>query len=125
MTIQMRQNTMSIRAQVEAAIMSTRIQFQLASASSKEIGEAWFDDEDRRKEVRRGHSIRGALLISEWQFLQRARGILPSMTDEQEGQIIASVFERYPDAESMWDSFRGTFSPEFVEWFEEQRAKAA
>ena len=59
LTIQMRQNTMSIRAQVEAAIMSTRIQFQLASASSKEIGEAWFDDEDRRKEVRRGHSIRG------------------------------------------------------------------
>jgi len=38
---------------------------------------------------------------------------------------IVSLFNDFRSIEGYWEAMRRTFQPEFVEWVEEQRSKAA
>ncbi len=61
----------------------------------------------------------------QWQFLHSGRGLLLSTNQAALGIRIAGLFDTYRDFEDWWQSNTWFFLPEFVEWVEEQRSKAA
>ena len=123
LTLQTRQNTQAIQVQAEGNTLATQIQFSLASAASKELMEAWFDDtEAQRDNRRRLHGV-AILSIAEWYFNQGRKGVLPFYGGQQ--RHVAGLFQLYPGLDRIWEASQYRYAPEFVEWVEEQRQSAA
>ena len=128
LALQTRQNTLAISAQVDAARVSTSIHLQLAIAASPELMEALTEDrvgdvvinEDRRSRV-----WRAVLYNWQWQFVQGRRGLLPTYQEVGVASGVRSFFSTYRSFEGWWEGSQTNYIPEFVEFVEEQRAKAA
>ena len=67
---------------------------------------------------------RARFCVVEWWFTQLRRSVVSS----QEAQIahrLGTYFNDFRSVEGWWENARPSYTPEFVEWVEEQRSKAA
>ncbi len=65
------------------------------------------------------------LTMFSWQLLQARRGLLPSFNQGTVEAWLISFFSNQRSFERWWEGWKRFFGPEFVEFVEEQRAKAA
>ena len=67
-----------------------------------------------------------AVFVSfQWQFAQARRGLLPTFNEAGIASAVRGLFTAYRSCEGWWEATKPTYFPEFVEWVEEQRPKAA
>ena len=127
LAFQTRQNTMAISAQLDVASISALQSFRLAAATSNELGEA--PSEDRTdvttSQARRADFWSAQFLTWQWQHHQARRGLLPTFNQAALGGAVRNVFNRYRSFDDWWDDAKQHFLPDFVEFVEEQRSKAA
>ena len=76
-------------------------------------------------EERRSLCWRAQVAHFQWLFVQIQRGLLPTVTVAGVRSVILSLFSKYRSFNRHWEWQTPTLVPEFVEWVEEQRAKAA
>jgi len=124
LTVQTRQNAKALQAQAEGDTLAAQIQFGLASAASKELSEAWFEGEEAQRDYRRRQHGIAVLSLAEWYFYQGEKGLLP-FRPGLERHVGAGLFQLYPGLDRIWEASQDRFRPEFVEFIEEQRSKAA
>ena len=125
---QTRQNTMAIGAQLDAAVIDARQNIFLSAATSSELVEAIREDStgDGTANQMRLFAYWGSLITYiEWQHKQARRGLLPSFNETGTGGAVGSLFSASHGFAGFWEGIRNLFTPDFVEWVEEQRAKAA
>ena len=67
----------------------------------------------------------GVLLLWQWQLHQARRGLLPTFDEAGQAVSVRALFNVFRSFEGWWEAGKQTFLPEFVEWVEEQRSKAA
>ena len=120
LTVQTRQNTRAIQAQAENSRVANTIQNLLTSATSRDLAEAWYEDEESQQAMRRRNHALSVFSSWEWEFRQQRRGVLVSR-----GAPVSAVFHRYPGMEAVWDAHSADFPTEFVTWIEAQRSSAA
>ncbi len=128
LAFQTRQNTMAIASQVDSARISASSHIGLAVAASAEIMEALAEDragDVTLNEERRISVWRVIFYNFQWQFVQGQRGLLPTYHEAGVSGGILSFFAAYRSFEGWWELTKTSYVPEFVEWVEEQRAKAA
>ena len=65
------------------------------------------------------------IVSSHWQFHQARRGLLPSFNEAGMGRRLSALFSIYRDFGGFWQTAKTGYTPEFVEFVEEQRSKAA
>ena len=61
----------------------------------------------------------------QWHIHQSRRGLLPTFNEAGAGANVGNFFAAFRSFEGWWEVQKPNFSPEFVEWVEEQRSKAA
>ncbi len=128
LALQTRQNTQAIGAQLDAALMAARQSAQLASATSSELTEALVEDSslDITPNLHRLAMYWQTLLTGyQWQRDQARRGLLPSFNERGVASAVGGSFRTYRSYAEYWNGVKGNYLPEFVDWVEEQRAKAA
>ncbi len=128
LTLQTRQNTLAIAAQVDSARISASSQLGLTVAASAEIMEAMAEDrvgDVAVNEDRRGSVWRVALYNFQWQFVQGRRGLLPTYQEAGVAAGVRSLSSTYRSFDGWWETSRINYVSEFVEFVEEQRHKAA
>ncbi len=128
LALQMRQNTMAIAAQLDAAHISATQALMLTASTSTELLEALAEDRADSMTIndgRRGNYWLAQVLTWQWQHHQARRGLLPTFNEAGLGRVVGNMFNRYRSFEGWWEDARGLHLPEFVEFVEEQRSKAA
>ncbi len=129
LALQTRQNTMAIASQVDSARISASSHVGLTVATSAELMEALAEDRtDGRttNEMRRNEYWVARFYWFQWNFSQAQRGLLASTIEARLALRVRDFFNTYRSAETWWDGTKHSrLSPEFVEWVEEQRSKAA
>ncbi len=128
LALQTRQNTLAIAAQLDAQRISSTLQLGLTHATSTEILEALREDQiDARpiNEIRRGQYWFPLLYHFQWQLAQAQRGLVPTFNEVAMARAVRNYFNGYRSFEGWWQNAKPSFFPEFVEWVEEQRSKAA
>ena len=121
LALQTRQNTAAISAQVDAAGIAATLNLNMSMASSDEILNAMIEDQTAEssrslRALRLDSVFRAGFRTWQWQFIQGRRGLLPAYSD---------FFTFYSSFESWWEREGVHLVPEFVEFVEQQRAKAA
>ena len=128
LAMQTRQNTMAISAQLEAATLSANQTSLLSAATSTELEEALAEDRTddvTSHQVRRAAFWASVLISMQWQLHQGRGGLLPTFDEAAIADWIRGFFVDFRSFEDWWDRMKGTYRPEFVEFVEDQRAKAA
>ena len=128
LAMQTRQNTMAISAQLDAATVSATQANIMSVATSSDLVEAmrenWTADVTTNQ-LRLTFYWSAIFASFQWQFKQARRGLLPSYDEAEIGAIAGHYFNIFRGFETWWEAIKPTYLPEFVEWVEEQRAKAA
>ncbi len=129
LTLQTRQNTAAIGAQLDAARISTIQANLLTQATSSELLEAMAEDtingEGMTTNPRLSAYWTAEFFTHQWNLVQGRRGILPTYNEAATKQRVSDMFTTYRSVEGWWEIRKPHFLPEFVELVEEQRAKAA
>ncbi len=128
LALQTRQNTMAIAVQVDSARVNASTHVGLTVAASAEIMEALAEDQIGDvpvNEVRRGSVWRVVLYNWQWQFVQGRRGLLPTYQEAGVAAGVRTQFSLYRSFDGWWGANKTNFVPDFVEFVEEQRSKAA
>ncbi len=129
LAFQTRQNTMAIGAQLDAARISSQLQVGLTVATSTELQEALREDQTDPPPLNqaRRNLLWGVRFMNfSWQFAQAQRRLLPTYNDAAMARAVRTHFNRFRSFERWWEARKVIgFTPEFVEWVEEQRSKAA
>ncbi len=128
LALQTRQNTMAISAQLDAASIGALQNIRLAAATSNELGEALAEDRTTdvtTSQARREYFWNAQLLTWQWQHHQARRGLLPTFNEAGLGGTVRRMFNRFRSFEGWWERGKANYLPEFVEFVEEQRSKAA
>ena len=128
LALQTRQNTMAIGAQLDAAVIAGRQNTALSVATSNELAEAIREDsaaDITTNRLRLGLFWASVLYSFTWQLQQVRRGLLPTSEEAMLAVNVRSLFAGSHSFEGWWGGVRSLFPPEFVEWVEEQRSKAA
>ncbi len=128
LALQTRQNTMAIGAQLDAATVGANQANLLSGATSGELAEAIREDftaDATTNQLRLTFFWTAMFSSFQWQFKQARRGLLPSYDEARMAANAGRYFNLFRSFEGWWESQRGVYSPDFVEWVEEQRSKAA
>ncbi len=130
LTLQTRQNTLAITAQLDSARIIAVQNQNLTAATSIELQEALNGDRVEPlpiEQARLNHYWVAVFFQLQWNWLQFRRGLLPGLNEPGMAQRVARHFNDFRSVEGWWDAqtTRGSFRPDFVEWVEEQRSKAA
>ncbi len=128
LTLQTRQNTMAISAQLDAASIGALQNIRLAAATSSELEEALAEDRTTdvtTSQARRRDFWSAQLLTWQWQHHQARRGLLPTFNEAGLAATVRSFSTFYRSFGGFWDGGKANYLPEFVEFVEEQRSKAA
>ncbi len=129
LALQTRQNTAAIGAQLDAARITSVTELNLAAATSTELQEALNGDRVEPltiEQSRLDHFWTARFFQIQWNFIQLQRGLLRPGGGPKMALRVLNYFKEFRSVESWWEAARGSkFTPEFVEWVEEQRAKAA
>ena len=128
LALQTRQNTMAISAQLDAAAIGANLNSILAGATSTELAEALQEDgsfgDMTTNQTRLAMYWLSMLVIFQWQLQQARRGLLPAFNEVTLTATVRNLFTGSRFFGGFWEDRKRIFSPEFVEWVEEQRAKA-
>ncbi len=128
LALQTRQNTVAISAQRDAATVAANQTNLLSAATSSDLAEAVQEDwtgDATTSQLRLAFFWIAMFSSFQWQFKQARRGLLPSYDEAEMGAIAGGYFNNFRSFEAFWEVMKPNFSPPFVEWVEEQRAKAA
>ena len=128
LAFQTRQNTLAIGAQLDAARITSVMSLLLSAVTSPELQEALNEDRVDAPPINeaRREGYRFALLLNfQWQFQQGRRGLLPTFSEAGIATGLRSMFTRFRSFEGYWEAAKAMLEPDFVEWVEEQRPKAA
>ncbi len=128
LALQTRQNTMAIGAQLDAAAIGTTQNATLLAATSSELVEAIREEmrgDITTNQIRLAMYFQSNLATFQWQLHQARRGLLPSFDEAGLAASTRIGFTAFRSFEGWWEARKESFSPEFVEWVEEQRSKAA
>ena len=127
LALQTRQNTVAIGAQLDAAVIAARQNLALSVATSNELSEALREDgrgDRTTNEVRLRMYWAAIINYVQWQHQQARRGLLPSFQEAGTGGTVRGLFTNSRSFEGYWEGVKPLYSPDFVEWVEEHRAKA-
>ena len=125
LTLQTRQNTMAIGAQLDAARITSVASLSLAPIASNELLEALNEDRVDSPPIgqeRRGQFWYALFMNFQWQLHQARRGLLPTFSEAGMEAGLRRIFTSFRSSEGWWETTKLGFSPEFVD---EQRSKAA
>ena len=128
LALQTRQNTVAIGAQLDAARLGAIQNIRLASATSNEVAEALNEDRVDPLPISQARCFQywSALFLNfQFQLQQARRGLLPTFNEAGLGRNVGDTFKVFRSFEGWWEASENLFLPEFVEWVEEQRSKAA
>ena len=128
LALQTRQNTMAIGAQLDAAVIAANQNAMLLAATSNELGEALREDSTAditTTQMRLVLYWGSVLTIINWQHQQARRGLLPTDDEAGRARTVREFFTNSHIFEGVWEGWKTGFPPDFVEWVEEQRSKAA
>ncbi len=127
LAMQTRQNTMAISAQLEAARIGsmTNLTMSFAQPGNAEAFAKEMVEETTADEYRVYVGFGAVLDIVAWQFDQARRGVMPGFSADRIAGTVGSYFTAFRSFGEVWDTSKTIYPPEFVEWVEEQRAKAA
>ena len=128
LALQTRQNTMAISAQLEAAGFAANQNLFMSIATSNEIEEALAEDStiDRTTDEMRRAVVWASILTSmQWHVHQGRRGLLPTFYEGGWAIRVRRLVAESRSFEDWWEGVKPRYLPDFVEWVEEQRAKAA
>ncbi len=136
LSLQTRQNTMAIAAQLDSARVGAVQELNLTAATSTELQEALNGDRVEPltiEQARLNDFWTARFFLLQWNLTQFRGGLLPPGLGTSLAQREATManrlhtyFNDFRSVEGWWEAARHTlFSPEFVEWVEEQRLKAA
>ncbi len=128
LALQTRQNTMAIGAQLDAAVIGANQNAMLLAATSNELGEALREDiaaDITTSQMRLAMYFQSNLATWQWQLHQARRGLLPDFHEAGMAGAVRTFFTAFPSFEGTWERIKPDVRPEFVEWVEEQRSKAA
>ena len=128
LALQTRQNTIAIAAQLDAAAITANQTILLSAATSNDLGEALKEDRVGDATINQGRREiywLTRLITVQWQLHQSRRGLLPTFNETGVAAGVRSRFTRSRSFEGWWEGTKATYLPEFVEWVEEQRSKAA
>ncbi len=128
LAFQTRQNTQAIGAQLDAATTATTQANLMSVATSDALVEGLREDwtaDGTTNELRLTFYFVSMFASFQWQFQQARRGLLPSYNEAQMGAVAGYYFIMFRSFEGWWERNRASYRSEFVEWVEEQRAKAA
>jgi hypothetical protein len=128
LALQMRQNTMAIEAQVDATRMVAVKELEMAAATSSELLEALNGDRIEPRAVEQARLDwywRARFFVVQWNFSQLQRGSSSFGSEELMAGRVRFFFNDFRSLQSWWERSAKLFNPEFVEWVEEQRSKAA
>jgi hypothetical protein len=127
LALQMRQNTMAIAAQLDAARIGAVMTVNSLPITSPELAEALAADLVEPEPL-------DELLLAywdtsigqmQWQFSHARRGLVPSWNETGASFLVSRNFHRFRSYGEYWERRKEFLQPDFVEWVEEQRAKAA
>ena len=93
-----------------------------------ELGEAVREDrldETTTDEVRLASYWASLISYAQWQYQQAQLGLLPTFNEAGTAAALRLFFTTSRGFAGFWETMKPTLSPEFVEWVEEQRSKAA
>ncbi len=128
LTLQTRQNTKAISAQLEAATLVADQELFLSVATSTELQEAIAEDytiDMTTNQWRCAMFWTSTLTSMQWHVHQGRRGLLPTFYEGGWALRVRRLFADSRCFEGWWEGVKPRYLPEFVEWVEEQRAKAA
>ncbi len=129
LALQTRQNTMAITAQLDSARIIAVQNQNLTAATSSELQEALNGDRVEPlpiEQARLNHYWVAVFFQLQWNWIQFRRGLLPTLNEPGMRLRVASYFNDFRSVEGWWEARKPTgFRPEFVEWVDEQRSKAA
>ncbi len=128
LALQTRQNTLAIGAQLDAALISATQELGLTASTSTELLEALAEDrttDETTNQMRRRYFWSARLNNWQWQHHQARRGLLPGFNEAGLASAVVNSFRVQRSFEGFWGRVKPNMRPEFVEWVEEQRSKAA
>ncbi len=128
LALQTRQNTTAIAAQLDATAIGTTQNAILLAATSSELAEAMREDiagDITTNQMRLAMYFQSNLTTIQWQIHQARRGLLPDFHEAGVAGTVRFFFTSFPSFEGAWERWKPNARPEFVEWVEEQRSKAA
>ena len=128
LALQTRQTNIAIGAQLDAAVIAARQNIFMSAATSSELVEAIREDstaDGTANQVRLTAYWGTLITYVQWQFQQARRGLLPTFSEAGTGGAIRLLFATSRGLEGYWEVMKANLLPEFVEWVEEQRSKAA
>ncbi len=129
LALQTRQNTLAITAQLDSARIIAVQNQNLTAATSTELQEALNGDRVEPltiEQARLNHYWVAVFFQLQWNWTQFRRGLLPTLNEPGMAQRVARHFNDFRSVEGWWEARKVFgFRPEFVEWVEEQRSKAA
>ena len=128
LALQTRQNTAAIGAQLDAAQINAVYVMTLTPATSTELLDALAEERVESRstsDVRRDFYWSAYFAYVQWAFTQARRGLLPTYYEGGWAMHVLSNLAQYPSAGRWWEECKLRYLPEFVEWVEEQRSKAA
>ena len=119
---------MAIGAQLDAAAIGATQSQLMSAATSSELAEALREDlrfDLTTNQVRLALYWQSSLFNLQWQQHQSRRGLLPGFHEAGVEALVRMQFAASPSFEGAWERIKPDVRPEFVEWVEEQRSKAA
>ena len=128
LALQMRQNTMAIGTQLDAATMLARQEGLFLMSTSKELAEALNQQRVHPQPIEQDRVTAfwtSEMIRWQWQFLHSRRGLLLFTNLAALRRLIGTRFDTFRDYADWWERTSPMFSQEFVAWVEEERAKAA
>ena len=136
LALQTRQNTMAISAQLDAARLGAIQNIRLTAATSTELQEALNGDRVEPltiEQARLNDFWTARFFLLQWNLTQFRGGLISPVAggslaqgEARMARRLHTYFNDFRSVEGWWEAARHTsFSPEFVEFVEEQRSKAA
>ncbi len=129
LALQTRQNTLAITAQLDSARIIAVQNQNLTAATSTELQEALNGDRVEPltiEQARLNHYWLARFYHLQWNWIQFRRGLLPNLNEPGMAHRVATYFNDFRSVEGWWGARKVVgFHPEFVDWVEEQRSKAA
>ena len=129
LSLQTRQNTAAISAQLDVARLSADQELSLAQATSNELLEALNGDRVEPltiREARLHHVWTIRFYQIQWNLRQFRRGLeVPTGAEAWLASRVLHYFRDFQSVEGWWQANKQGFLPDFVDWVEEQRSRVS
>ena len=130
LTLQTRQNTRAIRAQLDGATLSANIDALMAVAGSSALSEAVRQDREEWSDLTTGemqtlYYFQASLQLFAWEFQQAQRGLLSTQEVEVMAIAIRSWLTQSRAFPRWWEVRISAYPSDFVDFVEGLRPAAA